>query len=129
MAVSGINLIVLRAKDPDRMRDFYTTLGLDFVEEKHGAGPRHHACDMDGVILEIYPCATGVAATTGTRLGFTVSSLAETLEALGDTPPMLSPPRLRAGTQCCVLEDPEGHRVELVETRASTFSESQPSLA
>lgn len=47
--------IVLYAKDLALTRQFYETLGLAFVEERHGDGPTHYACDAGGFVLELYP--------------------------------------------------------------------------
>ncbi len=49
---------VIRAEDPARLRDFLAAFGLAFVEEKHGDGPVHWACQgPDGRVLEVYPKA------------------------------------------------------------------------
>ena len=36
-----LNLLVLRARDPHALADFYGSLGLAFQLEKHGSGPVH----------------------------------------------------------------------------------------
>ena len=54
--------IVLYARDPVVTRQFYETVGLDFVEETHGDGPVHYACDFQGIALEIYPLPPGRSA-------------------------------------------------------------------
>ena len=52
--------IVLYARDPVATRQFYETVGLAFVEEKHGEGPVHYAHAFPGLVLEIYPLRAGV---------------------------------------------------------------------
>jgi catechol 2,3-dioxygenase-like lactoylglutathione lyase family enzyme len=47
--------LVLYARDLAETRRFYETLGLGFVEERHGDGPVHYACDFQGMVLELYP--------------------------------------------------------------------------
>ncbi len=46
---------VIRTGDMEGTRRFYEALGLAFVEEQHGDGPRHYACERNGCVLEIYP--------------------------------------------------------------------------
>ncbi len=50
-------VLVIRAVDMERVLEFFQQLGLEFVEEKHGRGPVHYACDQNGVVFEIYPSA------------------------------------------------------------------------
>jgi hypothetical protein len=65
-----LNLVAIRARDPEKLAGFYSLLGLDFRTEKHGNGPKHFSCAVGESVLEIYPLSEGDAATTGTRLGF-----------------------------------------------------------
>src|SRR5882672_11301872 len=37
-----LSLIVLQSSDVEAAREFYSLLGLSFVEEQHGKGPRHY---------------------------------------------------------------------------------------
>ena len=55
-------VIVLYAEDIVVTRQCYETVGLDFVEEKHGKGPVHYACALPGIVIEIYPMRDGVTA-------------------------------------------------------------------
>jgi len=52
--------IIFYALDTAVTRQFYETFGLVFVEEKHGTGPTHYACDFIGMVFEIYPLRDGV---------------------------------------------------------------------
>ena len=54
--------IVFYAHDMTATRQFYETVGLAFAEEQHGGGPVHYACDLQGMVLEIYPLRAGVTA-------------------------------------------------------------------
>ena len=76
-----LSLVVIRADDPERLRDFYSALGFRFVREQHGAGPIHHACEVGTFVFEIYPRKQDEPSTSGTRLGFTVPSLDRALQA------------------------------------------------
>ena len=53
------NTYVIRSDDIEKLKTFLDSF-LDpfrasFVKEKHGDGPEHYACDVDGKVLEIYP--------------------------------------------------------------------------
>jgi hypothetical protein len=39
----------------EETKQFFQSIGLEFVEEKHGNGPAHWACEINGNVLEIYP--------------------------------------------------------------------------
>lgn len=71
-----LNLIVIRSVNPPLARACYEALGLSFVEEQHGNGPKHYACEMaNGTVFEIYPLREGDVwkeRTTGTILGLEV---------------------------------------------------------
>lgn len=114
MSMIALNLVVLRAREPERLAHFYAGLGLRFEEEQHGAGPRHHACDLGGAVLEIYPLEKDADTTTGTRIGFTVDHVEDVVRQV-ETTAILTPPRVTRWGKRAVLLDPEGHRVELVE--------------
>lgn len=106
-----LNLIVIRTRDLQEARRFYEALGLSFTEECHGRGPEHLACDLGGLVLEIYP-RRGTDDTSAVRLGFTVASLRGTLEALERQG--VGVPSAR-DERSVVVHDPDGHTVELRE--------------
>jgi lactoylglutathione lyase len=114
-----LNLLVLRAADLDVTLSFYRALGLSFNEEQHGKGPVHYACELDGLVLEIYPAGAGSAPerTQGgaVMLGLVVASLDQTLVDLGVTP--VSPPKDSAWGRRAVVLDPDGRAVELSESK------------
>ena len=69
---ASASLLVLYTERLDECVDFYTGLGLPLRREQHGAGPVHHAAELDGgLVLELYPGRPD--RTTGRlRLGFRV---------------------------------------------------------
>ena len=76
--------VVLRCSELSAARAFYEALGLVFVEEKHGKGPLHLSCDLNGMVLELYP--RGKRASGAVRLGLYVEDVEAALrrvEALG----------------------------------------------
>lgn len=110
-----LNLLVIRARDPDALARFYSALGFAFVRHRHGSGPEHYACEESGSVFEIYP-ANASGPTQSLRLGFAVIDLraivaqAEAAGGIVTTPPAESPWGMRA-----VMTDLEGHRLELTQ--------------
>ncbi|MEX2213706.1 MAG: VOC family protein [Phycisphaeraceae bacterium] len=109
-----LNLVVIRSPDIDRAVEFYRALGLEFKKHAHGTGPQHYACEWSAFVLELYPLPDGAVPTTGTRIGFAVNSVDETvakLVAIGGT--IISPPADSPWGRRAVVADFDGHRVEL----------------
>ena len=52
-----MDVLVIRSTQMDRVKDFLTELGLEFVQEKHGNGPVHYACERNGFVPEVYPAS------------------------------------------------------------------------
>lgn len=116
MAISAINLVVLRSNAPRDLVRFYQSLGLNFALEQHGSGPEHHSCAIGNATLEIYPCDNREMTTIGTRIGFAVSSIEVALSGIVGAHKVISKPKQTEWGKRCVLQDPEGHKVELIES-------------
>ena len=112
-----LSLLVLRAEHPHRLAAFYEALGLRFKQEKHGSGPEHLSCELNGAVFEIYPRKSALESTQATRVGFAVPDLdAACQRALAQHGELISGPSRGSYGLRAVLRDPEGHRVELLET-------------
>lgn len=112
----ALNLVVLRSADMERAADFYSRLGLRFSLHRHGKGPEHFAAEVAGSVFEIYPLSPGGPSSSGARIGFSVVSLDDALEALADFPDaVVSPAADSPWGRRAVVADPDGHRVELVQ--------------
>jgi lactoylglutathione lyase len=112
----SLNIVVLRCTDPARSAEFYARLGLAFTKHRHGSGPEHFAAELGGSVFELYPATPDGPSTVGTRIGFRVPSLEETLAALADLPgAIVSPAKDSPWGRRAVVNDPDGHRVELVQ--------------
>ena len=113
-----LNLVVLRALDPVGLASFYSKLGLNFIQHRHGSGPEHFASENDGCVFEIYPASSKHEPTRELRLGFEVNDVVDAIARLVESgaklisAPSNSPWGLRA-----VLQDLEGHKVEITESR------------
>ena len=122
----SLSLLVLRSANPSATLGFYETLGLDFVEEKHGGGPVHFSCNIGDWVLEIYPASSESAfdakASGATMLGFGVESLDAVLAELQkrNIEPTKAPQNAPWGRWVNVC-DPDGRVVQLSkETHAAS---------
>lgn len=115
MPPATLNLLVLYASDLEQTARFYAALGLELIAEQHGSGPRHYACTCGTLVLEIYPARADEPERAGGMLGFGVADLAPVLAALAtQSAPVLRPPTLGERGLRCVVQDPDGRRVELI---------------
>lgn len=116
------NLVVLRSRDLDLAELFYCALGLSFTRHAHGKGPIHLTSETAGHVFEIYPLTEPSMTTSPTRVGFAVSSVDDVYAALlaaGGT--SVSPPKDSEWGRRAIVEDPDGHRVELSEGNFNRF--------
>jgi lactoylglutathione lyase len=113
--VPSLSLVVIRVSDLERSRRFYEALGLQLRHERHAGGPEHFSAELAGVTFEIYPRGNR-AATIGTRIGFRVESLNETVAAVQQAGgAVLTQAENSDWGYRAVVSDPDGHRIELVE--------------
>jgi predicted enzyme related to lactoylglutathione lyase len=112
-----LNLLVLKTRQLDRLRQFYAALGIAFAQEKHGDGPLHYAGTIGDLVLELYPLPEGAGlADSTTRLGFAVAGLDAVVRALeGVGAEVVALPRQTAWGRRAVVRDPDGRAVELSE--------------
>ena len=117
-----LNLIVLRSADIDRAADFYRLLGLEFTKHRHGKGPEHYASELGALVFEIYPRQQDSDISIGTRIGFRVPSVEEAFAKLEEAgAKIVSPPKDSAWGRRAVVDDLDGHRVELTEASPSVL--------
>lgn len=111
-----LNLVVLRVKSVDVSAQFYAALGIAFKREQHGKGPIHLSGEAGSVVLELYPSEPD-SATTAIRLGFVVPSIEGLLASIVDAGGIVvSEPKSGPWGVRAVLADPDGNRVEVVES-------------
>src|SRR5688500_198944 len=112
-----LNLVVLRLSDVARAAAFYSRLGLQFSQHRHGSEPEHFSAELPGGVFELYPFGSDGASTLGTRIGFRVPSVDAAVAALRDYPGAIVPaPRDSEWGRRAVVADPDGHRVELLQS-------------
>jgi len=111
-----LSLVVIRARDIEKLASFYSALGFNFIRHSHGKGPAHLSSTLGGTVFEIYPASSPQEDTTSTRLGFSVPSLPNTLRQLKSLNALiLSEPLDTPFGRRAVVKDFEGHKVELYE--------------
>lgn len=110
-----LNLLVLRTEEPASLAEFYSALGLEFVSEKHGEGPLHHAARLGDTLLEIYPRTPGKGNAEVATIGLQVSSLDELTPFLMRECEVISPPQDRPWGRSMIVRDPAGHCLHLTE--------------
>ena len=116
MSVLTLNLLVIRSPDIDRSARFYQLLGLVFTKHAHGTGPVHYAAELGSAVFEIYPRGDEKDSTSRTRLGFRVPNLDQTIATLQQSgAKIVSSPKDTAWGRRAVVDDPDGHRVELTQ--------------
>ena len=110
----AVNLLVLRCKDIEVTRRFYEHLGLAFVEEKHGTGPRHYVWESGGFVLELYPAAEG-QAPDNVRIGLSTPLLADLAGNLRHSSDVtiVKQPYATADRLVMLLQDPDDRKVEV----------------
>lgn len=112
-----LNLVVLRARNLPRTRQFYEVLEFFFEIHKHGSGAEHLAgrCSKGSALLEIYPLGEHQTPTTSVRIGFSMDAIdpyIDRLLAAGGK--IIELPHDSQWVRRAVFQDPEGHKVELV---------------
>ena len=117
MAEVSLGLVVLRSPDIERAARFYNLLGIQFVRERHGAGPDHLAGQIGAVVLEIYP-KDDLGDSADVRLGFRVASVDNVTAGASEAGhAVLSPPNESSWGRRAVLGDPDGRRVEITDSQ------------
>lgn len=112
-----LNLVMIRSADLGRSASFYRVLGMSFQKHRHGSGPEHLTCELGPVVFEIYPRKDDSDSTSSTRLGFRVPSVdaaVQQMRQIGVT--VVSPPKDSPWGRRAVVDDFDGHRVELTES-------------
>jgi len=113
-----LNLIVLRSGDMARLADFYSAIGMTFTKHRHGKGPEHFGTEDCGLVLEIYAKRNDGDTTANVRIGFEVQDLEKVVENLKPFDySIVSKPKDSPWGKRMIIDDLDGHRVELTEKR------------
>lgn len=110
----SLNLLVVLVKNLDHTAAFYNKLGITFDRHRHGNGPEHLAAVLTGCVLEFYP--TTSSAIQPIRFGVKAPNLDAAIPSFQDTPEaIISPPKPSPWGRRAVLQEPDGHKIELTE--------------
>ena len=114
MAFPLLKLIVLRTHRLQELKQFYTSLGIKFVEERHSKGPVHYAGAIGSAVLELYPLPKGAPdPDKSVRLGFVVPNLGAIASELGSTGIRIGPSE--RNSPVVVIKDPDDRVIELTQ--------------
>ena len=107
------NLFVLKTKQLEEVKNFYSNLGLNFIYHKHGEGVFHYSCVLEnGFVFEIYPLKMD-KCVDDSRIGFKVKNLNLILEKIRfNNLKMISNTKEELG-EIIILQDPDGRKVEI----------------
>ena len=114
---SMLNLLVRRVKDLELALGFHEALGISFESHQHGRGSKHLAGGTVGnsALLELYPLREGQSPTTSVRIAFRVDAIDPCLDALlGAGGKVIEAPHDGEWGRRAVVQDPDGHKIELV---------------
>lgn len=113
-----LQLVVLRSGNLERSEAFYRILGLRFLRHRHGNGPEHLAAETESAVFELYLQTDKEPSTQSTRVGFRVASVDQAVREIAEKQPeaILAGPKDSAWGRRAVVVDPDGHRVELIES-------------
>jgi len=116
-SVPSLNLIAIRFGNLEKACRFYEALGIHLQPEQHGNGPPHFSAQFGDVTFELYPLGNS-PITIATRLGFRVASVDDAITAAQDSGGALVSAAVQTDQGYrAVIADPEGHRIELMQSR------------
>ena len=109
-----LSLIVIRATNITENVDFYSQLGMSFIEEKHGSGPLHYSSVFMGAVFEVYPCRPD-ELPSNVRLGFRYNrDDAKYISVLDFASKSASTSRIDSdGYEVFIVTDPDKRKIEL----------------
>ena len=124
----SLSLVLIRSTDPEKLAAFYAHLGMSFAKHRHGSGPEHFSAELgSGGVFEIYPRKAEDKATSATRIGFCVDSVTDACSSsILNGGRLVSEPKIGAWGMRAVIDDPEGHRIELTERKVD--ADGSPTL-
>ena len=97
--------------DIDATMVFYQTLGWVFAKEQHGMSPVHYSSEINGWILELYPCSPQ-NPVTHVRLEVKVSDFYTVIQDLYNNG-FINLEKLAESklTKHCLVSDPDGRKI------------------
>lgn len=111
----NINLLVVRTKNPKKLKEQYEIIGFEFDYHKHGNGPYHYVSEQNGFVFEIYPLTKSMTKADGNlRLGFEISNLSLVIDNIKSTNWIVkSDIKETEWGIIAVVQDLDGRKIEL----------------
>ncbi|MGB1293833.1 MAG: hypothetical protein ACPG6V_00030 [Flavobacteriales bacterium] len=110
-----INLLVIRTKDPQKLKIQYEGLGFKFQYHNHGSGPYHFSSENNGFVFEIYPLSKHMdKPDSSLRMGLSLNNETfslQNLKQLGWI--IISNFKQTEFGEIAVVQDLDGRKVEL----------------
>jgi lactoylglutathione lyase len=120
MSGAALGLVVLRTKNMPKIINWYGSIGVQIVKEKHEKTASTYAADLEGLMLEFLPLTEEMPAPEpNVRLGFVVDDLDKALvdlKSLGTV--VINPPQSTSRGFRAVVRDPDGRSIELYKSAA-----------
>lgn len=117
--VTALAAVVFTCKDLDKSVRFYKALGVEVRETKHG-GALHYTCSLGGVHFALYPHdGAERGPQSGVQIGLMVTNLDGAITSVsGVGGNILQKPTPKPWGITALVEDPDGRKVELVNTKS-----------
>lgn len=111
----NINLLVIRTKKPELLKNQYEKLGFVFDYHQHEKGPFHYASKQNSFVFEIYPLTKSMTKADGNiRLGFDIPNLSIVINKLKDTDwIIISDINETEWGIIAIIQDLDGRKIEL----------------
>ena len=108
-------LFVVFSQNLEAVKDFYQNAGFTFESGQHGEGPSHYSCTAGETVFELYPCVEGQAPSHN-RMGFQFGDGDNLSDEVKDHIRSVAEEshQFDNGMSYCVLQDPEGRKLELL---------------
>lgn len=103
-----INLIVLSVNNLEISKDFYSLFDFQFIKEQHDNSPLHYSCEVNGLVLELYPSTTRFPVEQSVRLGFQLANFELIKEKL-----ILHHIDFTEKNNLLIVQDPDGRKIFL----------------
>lgn len=105
--------LVIFTNQLEEMRKFYSALGFNFQEERHGKGPKHFSCQLGPLLLEFYP--SDDVSDNKVRMEFEVEDLGVTKEKFCKEFWLPKSQPFYDEDNCLRIMDPSGNKIILTQ--------------
>jgi uncharacterized glyoxalase superfamily protein PhnB len=117
---AGVGAIVMSTTRTSQVVAFYRSLGIPLVEEDHGDGIVHWACELGDVHFAVFEAAgsghaPGYHEPGSTFCGFVVDDVRSAVELLRSSSTIVQEPIEMPWGLRAVVVDPDGRPVEVFE--------------